>query len=226
MGRKKRSASQGQVIGITCLLIGLAIITGVIIFYSHRTEPALEEVQKRVEEKAFLEKKEDSVYAVRRQKRSEKRVARTLDSSYYTTQAPKPMRQPLMVELNTADTTTLQLLHGIGPAYARRIVRYRERLGGFVRLEQLEEVYGITPELVAHLAPHLQIDTAAVQRIRINEAELKRLVKHPYMEYYQARDIVVLRKKGVRFASVDDLRAVPSMADSTLQRLLPYLDFN
>lgn len=179
-----------------------------------------------MEEKAFLEKKEDSVYAVRRQKRSEKRVARTLDSSYYTTQAPKPMRQPLMVELNTADTTTLQLLHGIGPAYARRIVRYRERLGGFVRLEQLEEVYGITPELVAHLAPHLQIDTAAVQRIRINEAELKRLVKHPYMEYYQARDIVVLRKKGVRFASVDDLRAVPSMADSTLQRLLPYLDFN
>ena len=59
----------------------------------------------------------------------------------------------------------------------------------------------------------------------INSVELKQLIKHPYIEYYQARDIVRLRNKGVVFRTADDLRAVPSMADSTLERLLPYISF-
>ena len=129
------------------------------------------------------------------------------------------------MELNSADTLTLQLLHGIGPTRASRIVRYRERLGGFTSTDQLLEVYGITPELLAQVAPHLTLDTLAVRRIDINRAELKQLARHPYMEYYQARDIVRLRNSGVRFHCADDLRAVPSMADSTLARLLPYVDF-
>ncbi len=117
------------------------------------------------------------------------------------------------------------LLHGIGPVYASRIVRYRERLGGFVDEAQLLEVYGITPELVEHIAPHLDFNSDSVRKMPINTIPLKQLIKHPYIEYYQARDIVRLRDRGVRFHNADDLRAVPSMTDSTLQRLLPYLDF-
>ena len=130
------------------------------------------------------------------------------------------------MELNGADTTTLQLLHGIGPVFARRIVRYRERLGGFTSTEQLLEVYGFTPELLAHIAPHLTLDSTTIRRIEINSIGLKELIKHPYIEYYQARDIVNLRNKGVRFSTAEDLRAVPSMADSTLARLLPYISFD
>ena len=144
----------------------------------------------------------------------------------YGNQTPAVRRQPLVVELNNADTTTLQLLHGIGPAYARRIVRYRERLGGFIDVGQLLEVYGFTPELLAHIAPSLTLDTSSIRRIDINNIGLKQLIQHPYIEYYQARDIVNLRNRGVRFSSADDLRAVPSMADSTLARLLPYLSFD
>jgi len=117
------------------------------------------------------------------------------------------------------------LLHGIGPTFANRIVRYRNRLGGFVSKEQLLEVYGFTPELLDHIAPHLHIEADSLRRIPVNSIPLKQLVKHPYIEYYQARDIVNLRQRGVCFSSVDDLRAVPSMADSTLERLLPYLSF-
>ena len=149
-----------------------------------------------------------------------------IDSTFYSTVAPAPRKQPLVVELNSADTLTLQLLHGIGPAYARRIVRYRERLGGFVSTEQLLEVYGFTPELLEHIRPSLRLDSSAIERIPINSIELKQLARHPYVEYYQARDIVRLRSLGTLFHSADDLRAVPSMADSTLQRLLPYLDFS
>ena len=144
----------------------------------------------------------------------------------YNTQYSTYKRQPLSVELNTADTMTLQLLHGIGPAYSRRIVRYREKLGGFTSKEQLLEVYGFTPELLNHIAPHITVDTLAVSKISINSVTLKQLIKHPYIEYYQARDIIELRNHGVRYNNADDLRAVPSMADSTLQRLLPYISFD
>lgn len=117
------------------------------------------------------------------------------------------------------------LLHGIGPTFASRIVRYRERLGGFVDKRQLLEVYGFTPDLLNHIAPSLTLDSSQVKRLPINTIGLKQLIRHPYIEYYQARDLVVLRNHGVLFQSLDDLRAIPSMADSTLQRLQPYLDF-
>jgi competence ComEA-like helix-hairpin-helix protein len=150
---------------------------------------------------------------------------RPLDSSMYGSRPTTAKRQPLVVELNSADTLTLQLLHGIGPTYARRIVRYRDRLGGFTNIGQLLEVYGFTPELLEHIGPSLTLDTTDIRRIDINSVELKQLIKHPYIEYYQARDIVRLRNKGVVFRTADDLRAVPSMADSTLERLLPYISF-
>ena len=119
----------------------------------------------------------------------------------------------------------MQLLHGIGPAYARRIVRYRERLGGFVSTDQLLEVYGFTPELLDHIRPHLTLDTGNLRKINVNTLALKQLIKHPYMDYYFARDLVNLRSRGVTFSSPDDLRAVPSCSDTLLMRLLPYLEF-
>ncbi len=145
--------------------------------------------------------------------------------SMYRHEPPPLRKQILFVNLNTADTTTLQLLHGIGPSYARRIVRYRERLGGFVADSQLLEVYGFTPELLAHIRPYLEMDTSVRRKIAINRVGLKELARHPYVEYYQARDIVNLRSRGIVFHSEEDLRAIPSMADSTLARLRAYLDY-
>ena len=130
------------------------------------------------------------------------------------------------MDLNAADTLTLQLLHGIGPTFARRIVRYRERLGGFVDREQLLEVYGMTPELVAHIAGSLTLDSTHVRRMKINVLPLKELLRHPYMDYYLARDVVKLRRQGMTLRDAEMLRTLPTCSDSVLQRLLPYLDFS
>lgn len=138
---------------------------------------------------------------------------------------PPAKRKPLVVELNSADTLTLQLLHGIGPTYAKRIVGYRTRLGGFVSLDQLMEVYGFSPELLAHIAPHLTLNTDSIRRIEINTVPLKQLIKHPYIDYYQARDLIAWRDKGHHYETDDDLRLVQSMDDSTIHRLLPYISF-
>jgi DNA uptake protein ComE-like DNA-binding protein len=104
-------------------------------------------------------------------------------------------------------------------------VRYRDRLGGFVATEQLLEVYGFTPELLAHIAPHLALDSTIHSRMPVNSIPLKQFIKHPYVDYYFARDIVNLRSRGVTFSTPDDLRAVPSCTDTMLSKLLPYLDF-
>lgn len=131
----------------------------------------------------------------------------------------------LVMELNGADTLTLQLLHGIGPTFARRIVRYRERLGGFCRVEQLREVYGMTDDRYQALVPHLTVDVDSIRRIDINKVTVKELMRHPYIDPYLARDIIRYRERGHRYRAADDLRLVATMDDSTLMRLTPYLRF-
>ena len=233
MDKKKHGLTYSQIIGIVWLSIAL-LLSGLAIFFSSTRED--KEVVNDTT-KPFLKEKltarEDSVYKYRNvEKRrnvrhySQKQQEKRHDSIIYTDWKPVKRRQELSVELNSADTTTLQLVHGIGPVFARRIVRYRERLGGFTSRDQLLEVRGITPSVLAHISPYITLSSENIRLIPINSIELKQLVKHPYIEYYQARDIINLRNNGVVFRSVDDLRSVPSMADSTLQRLLPYIDFS
>ena len=229
MDKKKRGPTHSQVLGIVWLSVALLLIAAVAFFSSRHSINRAPAESTEVVQEEFLTAKEDSAYRSRRTYRRNSHITKqkqSSDSIFYSAAPPAPKKQPLRVELNSADTLTLQLMHGIGPAYARRIVRYRERLGGFLSTDQLLEVYGFTPELLAHIAPTLKLDTTGVRRIPINTIELKQLAKHPYVEYYQARDIVRLRQRGVRFHTADDLRTVPSMADSTLERLLPYLDFS
>ncbi len=230
--QKGTGPMRSQVVGIAWIIAVLVVMMGWYFFSMQQEKKMPRDPSESPAEVDSLNKKEDSVYHSRRKSA----VSNTQPTRYdkqqpptaplYTHEAPPARKQVLRVELNTADTTTLQLLHGIGPAYARRIARYRERLGGFVSDTQLLEVYGFTPSLLEHVRPHLELDTSARRRIAINSVGLKELARHPYVEYYQARDIVNLRTKGVVFKSEEDLRAVPSMADSTLRRLMPYIDFS
>lgn len=227
MRDKKKGPTHSQILGIIWLSVSLLIIASIVFFSSRHKEDSPQKETCETVQNEVLAAKEDSVYHSRR-KHNHIQYTRDknprADSTFYTHEPPAPKKQPLTVELNSADTLTLQLLHGIGPVFARRIVRYRDRLGGFVSSAQLLEVYGVTPQLLNHIGPHLRIDTTAIKRINPNTTGLKELARHPYIEYYQARDMVRLRENGIRFHSVDDLRAIPSMADSTLVRLLPYLD--
>lgn len=237
MDKKKHKLTQGQINGIIWIAMLLLVILAIKLFSSERVEPVAGSDSVRPREEAFLEKLEDSVYRSRSAVQGERRrpqEARKAErkapvserQSWYSSEPPVPTRRALTVELNSADTTTLQLLHGVGPAFARRIVRYRERLGGFVSTEQLLEVYGFTPELLAHIAPHLTLDSTHRNRIAVNSVPLKQFIKHPYVDYYFARDLVNLRSRGMIFSTPDDLRTLPSCTDTLLAKLLPYLDFS
>ena len=86
-----------------------------------------------------------------------------------------------MVELNSADTTRLKMLRGIGSGYAKMIVAYREKLGGFYKAEQLLEVYKFPDETYQKIKHQLSVDTTLIRKIKINEATVKELKSHPYI---------------------------------------------
>lgn len=130
-----------------------------------------------------------------------------------------------LVELNAADTTTLKKVPGIGSAFARRIVKYRELLGGFYTVDQLSEVYGIDEERYAALEPWFTVDTSQVRRLAVNRIPADSLNRHPYISYRQARTIGQLRKQKSRLSGWENLQLIEEFTALDRERLAPYLSF-
>lgn len=127
------------------------------------------------------------------------------------------------VDLNSADTAALKLLPGIGSYYASRIVDYRERLGGYIRPEQILEIDVLPDSLVQWFTV---ADTVPYRRIKVNSDALSVMRNHPYMNFYQARAITDLRKSVGVIKSAARLTLIEEFTGQDLIRLAPYLDFN
>nr|WP_321409788.1 helix-hairpin-helix domain-containing protein [uncultured Carboxylicivirga sp.] len=128
------------------------------------------------------------------------------------------------IELNSADTAELALLKGIGKVLARRIVYYRNRLGGFYEINQLAEVEGISPIVINDNQKYILIDTSCVKKININKASLKRMKEHPYMDFYMAKDIYESRKESV--VNLEDVVKQKSFAKADKNRIRQYFTDN
>jgi DNA uptake protein ComE-like DNA-binding protein len=138
---------------------------------------------------------------------------------------PRIAKTENIIELNSADTTQLQQVKGIGAGFARRIVSYRKRLGGFVKTDQLREVWGITPELYNAIASHFSINSKLIQSININRASIEKLKYHPYLNFYKAKAIYELRLTKGALKSIDDLKSLSILDKETLMKIEPYLSF-
>lgn len=130
-----------------------------------------------------------------------------------------------LVELNTADTTILKKVPGIGSTFANRIVKYRNLLGGFYTVAQLREVYGIDEERYQSLAVWFVTDTAYLRKLNVNELSAKSLRKHPYVDYRQAKVIEQLRKQKGRLSGWENLQLLEEFTAADAARLAPYLSF-
>ena len=139
---------------------------------------------------------------------------------YFT---PRPKRDTIL-DLNRCDTAELQLIRGIGRYTAVQIVRYRDLLGGFYSPAQLTDPVFAKLHLDT-LLHRFTADTTLLRLIPVNTASIETLQRHPYLSHDQAKAIYHLRRKQVRIASMDDLRSLPELPDSTLLRLAPYLSF-
>ena len=130
----------------------------------------------------------------------------------------------ILLEINTADTT--QLAQIMSKGLSKRIVIYREKLGGYYSTEQLKEVYRITEKELKEIEPYLCIEGSHISTIDVNSASIERLKRHPYINFYQAKAICELRKAKKKIVAIDELALLEEFSDIDIKRLTPYLNFN
>ena len=129
-----------------------------------------------------------------------------------------------ILNLNTADTTSLKQLPGIGSSFAKRIVEYRDKLGGYCETEQLLEVYRMDSARYNGLKNQVKIDSVFIpNRLRINSEAFKVLVKHPYLEYEDVKKIVNHREQKGLITSWEQLTKV--VGEAINPRLRYYVDY-
>ena len=136
----------------------------------------------------------------------------------------KPFKYPegTLVDVNAADTTELKKIPGIGSGIARRIVAYRDRLGGFCSLDQLNEVEFVSADLLKWF----KLESDSVRKLPINRVGLDKLRAHPYINFYQAKVIVEYRRKKGEIKSLSQLALYEEFTEKDLKRLSAYISFD
>ena len=132
------------------------------------------------------------------------------------------------ININTADTNELKQIPGIGSYYARRIVSFRQRLGGIANVHQLLEIQGFPESSLKYMSVGESANNRnlpPITRIRINHLDVNALSRHPYIRYIQAKEIMNHRRLRGPIKKADDLRRLPSFTDKDVERVKPYIDF-
>lgn len=133
--------------------------------------------------------------------------------------------QSLTLELNTCDSASLEALPGIGPVLSARIIKFRKLLGGYARIEQLKEVYGLSEEVFNLISSRFYVDTLKIRKILINSAEFKDLARLPYLESHEVTSILRYRELQGNIHDMSDLTENNLLSSETAAKVGPYLDF-
>jgi len=125
------------------------------------------------------------------------------------------------IVLNTADTLMLKKVPGIGSGWAHAIVAYGERLGGYTDVSQLREIDGF-PEEALH---YFVVSNPQTRKLNLNKLTLNQLKRHPYINFYQAREICDYRRLKGPLTSLSQLRLLKDFPPDAINRLAPYVEF-
>ena len=157
-------------------------------------------------------------------------LTKILDSTFYPEKIKniqklgiKSEKQIKSINLNTASEEELLSIKGIGPFFAKNILKRRDQLGGFIQKEQLLEVWKMTPEKVEELSPFITIDPQTIKKLNINTATAEELKKHPYFTWNIANAIVKLRNQHGPFQTINDLKMSVVLTDELFLKIKPYL---
>jgi len=155
---------------------------------------------------------------------NKKNTAASFTNSKYSVFAKK--EKTVIIDINTASLGDLIKVYGIGEVTAQRILSYKEILGGFVAMEQLNEVWGLSPEVLANLNKQFQVkSTLGIKKYNINNASIKELAQFPYFKYTIARQIVMYRSMNGDIHNIEDLTKIKGMPNDKIKIIVLYLEF-
>ena len=140
--------------------------------------------------------------------------------------SPRNPNEGIQVAINEANESDLRKLRGIGPFYAEKILEYRERLGGYVSVEQLKEIRALPDSVFTKVKPYLQVGSGTIRRMPINKLSDLELSNHPYLSLKQARVLIAYRNHHGPYRTRSDVERVFILDDATIDRLMPSLDLS
>lgn len=143
--------------------------------------------------------------------------------SYEKNTAPKEEKRKVLIELNGSDQAGLETVPGIGPFYAKNILKYRDRLGGFVRKEQLLEVWKMEVEKYDSFEEFIRVDVQKVKKIQLNTVTAEELKSHPYLNWNIANSIIKIREKKGSYSRIDEIRESVLIDEELFDKIKPYL---
>lgn len=130
----------------------------------------------------------------------------------------------ILVDLNKSSIEDFTKINGIGPFYAKQIIRYREQLGGYHSKEQLLEVWKMNFETYEKLKDYIFIQKTEIKKISLNSTNINELNNHPYLNWNQANSIIKMREQRGGFNSVSDIKESALIDEETFEKLVPYLN--
>lgn len=144
------------------------------------------------------------------------------------------LKRDTVIELNSADTLTLQSIPGIGIGIAKQIIRYRTQLGGYYSPEQIREIDALQHYnqdtlfrfCFDSVMPHLYACADSIKRISVNHSSIRVLQRHPYLRFEQAKALYTLRRNRFHLDSISDLQTLSEFTEQDIQRLQWYLSFD
>jgi len=129
----------------------------------------------------------------------------------------------VLIDLNKSSVEDFTKINGIGPFYAKQIIRYREQLGGYHSKEQLLEVWKMNLETYEKLKDYIFIQKGEIKKIALNSTNINELNNHPYLNWNQANSIIKMKEQRGGFKSISDIKESILIDEETFEKLVPYL---
>lgn len=154
----------------------------------------------------------------------EKKDSLFTHKTFQVTAKQKP--EVVRFDLNQADQEQLESIYGIGEKLSLRILKFRNALGGFISLRQLNDVYGLDTAVIHQVERRCFVmENFEPKKLNVNTTDEKTLAAHPFIRRTAARIIVAYRKEHGEFNSLDDLRKIHGLDVQIIDKIAPYLAF-
>lgn len=144
----------------------------------------------------------------------------------YTKTTEKEFSKPILVDINLADSAQFEKIYGIGAKLATRILKFRNKLGGFISLNQLKEIYGLDSSVISEISKKMILDKSfIVRKLNINTSTIDDLKSHPYIGYKFAKVIVAYSNAHSGIKNKEDLKNIKILDETDIEKMLPYIEF-